>query len=88
MNMTLGREGLATELRLAIAEIAEVDSEEIGPKTEFMSDLDMDSLMALELLAMLEKRYGIQIPEELLPSLNTLEGVVEVVVSQAQEAGG
>ena len=80
------REDISAELRSVIAEIAEVDPEEIGPKTEFMFDLDMDSLMALELLAMLEKRYGIKIPEELLPSLTTLEGAVEVVVSQAQNA--
>ena len=86
--MKMRREGISAELRSVIAEIAEVDTEEIGPNTEFMSDLDMDSLMALELLAMLEKKYGITIPEELLPSLTTLEGVVEVVVSQAQEAGG
>lgn len=86
--MTLSREDLTAELRSVIAEIAEVDPGEIGPKTEFMFDLDMDSLMALEVLAMMEKKYGIKIPEELLPSLSTLEGAVEVVISQTQSAVG
>jgi acyl carrier protein len=82
MNETVAvqdRERLAAELPRLIAEILEIDPARITPATHFMRDLQMDSLMSLELLAMLEKRYGIRIPEEALPQLATLEGVIGVV---------
>lgn len=73
------RARLAAELPALIAEILEIDAARITPATHFTRDLQMDSLMSLELLAMLEKRYQIRIPEEALPQLATLEGVIGVV---------
>lgn len=78
------RARLAAELPGLIAEILEIEPSRITPATHFMRDLQMDSLMSLELLAMLEKHYGIRIPEEALPQLATLEGVIGVVAALAR----
>jgi acyl carrier protein len=62
-----------------LAEILETDPGDIDPKASFVDDLGMDSMMALEILASIEKRYKIVIPEEKLPQFTSLDKTVEVV---------
>ena len=62
-----------------MAEIMETESEEIKDDAQFVTDLGMDSMMALEVLASLEKKYKIVIPEEELLKFTTLNNTVEVV---------
>jgi acyl carrier protein len=64
------------EIRGLIADILEVPAEEIGGEDSFRDDLDVDSLMALEIVAAVEKKYRIQIPEEELQSVKTLNDTV------------
>ena len=52
---------------------------EIKDDAEFVQDLGMDSMMALEVLASLEKKYKIIIPEEELLKFTTLNNTVGVV---------
>ena len=73
------RAAIAEELKTLVAEIIEVDRSRLTPATNFISDLEMDSLMSLELLTALEKKYAIRIPEEALPEFATLAGVIDVV---------
>jgi acyl carrier protein len=73
---------IAEELKTLVAEIIEVDRSRLTLATHFIHDLEMDSLMSLELLTALEKKYAIRIPEEALPDFATLAGVVEVVSTQ------
>ncbi len=76
------RTAIAEDIRTAIAEIAEVDPGTIGFETSLVHDLEMDSLMSIELLFMLEQRYGIEIPQEVIPSLVTINRIVDVVSSR------
>ncbi|MEN8135898.1 MAG: acyl carrier protein [Thermodesulfobacteriota bacterium] len=73
------QDSIVNELVDIIAEIAEVEPSEIGPKTHFINDLDMDSISSLEIVALLEKRYGIKITEDELPSLATMTGLIELI---------
>ena len=70
---------LTQEIRSMIAEIAERDEEEIKDNLSFVEDLGFDSMMALEILANLEKKYKIKIPEEELTKLDNVSGTVELV---------
>ena len=67
------------ELREMMAEIMESEPEEIKDDAQFVQDLGMDSMMALETLASLEKKYKIIIPEEELLKFTTLSNTVDVV---------
>ena len=67
------------ELREMMAEIMESEPGDIGDDAQFVQDLGMDSMMALEVLASLEKKYKIVIPEEELLKFTTLNKTVEVV---------
>lgn len=71
--------GIKSELKEMMAEIMETELEEIKDDAQFVQDLGMDSMMALEILASLEKKYKIVIPEEDLLKFTTLNNTVEVV---------
>jgi acyl carrier protein len=69
---------LEIEIRDLIAEIIEKEPKEITPDAKFFEDLGVDSMMALEILAAVEKKYRIHIPEEKLTQLVTLRQTVAV----------
>jgi len=70
---------LKQEIAKIIAEILEVEASEIDPNAQFVKDLGMDSMMALEILASIEKKYKVAIPEEMLPKFSTLEETHKIV---------
>ena len=72
-------EKLTQEIRSMVAEIAERDEDEIKDNFSFLDDLGFDSMMALEILANLEKKYKIKIPEEELTKLDNVCGTVKLV---------
>jgi acyl carrier protein len=75
---------LKDELRQIIIEVTEV--EDIPEDTPF-ADLGIDSMMAIEIVADVEKNYDITIAEEELPDLTNLKAVYEKVQQKLSEAG-
>jgi acyl carrier protein len=72
------------KVRELIADIIEVEIEEIQDETRFVEDLGADSLKALELLALLEKEYKIKIPESNLKKLTTLNFTMSVLLENSK----
>ena len=70
---------LESQIKNLIAEIIEKDPSEISPDAKFFEELGVDSMMALEILAGVEKRYKIHIPEEKLAQLTSLNATIAVV---------
>ena len=70
---------LEQDIRELIAEILESEPDSIDGDAGFVKDLGMDSMMALEILAGIEKKYKIVIPEDLLPKFTTLNETVKIV---------
>jgi acyl carrier protein len=66
------------EVRDLIADIIEIPANKIDPDANLVEDLGMDSMMALEILAALEKKYKIKIPEEDLPKITTVSRATEL----------
>jgi len=69
---------LEKELREIIAKIVELEPEKITLEANFVEDLGMDSMMALEILAAMEKKYKIQVPEEKLGQLRSLNDTIKL----------
>ena len=68
------------DVRSLVAEILEEDEpEKIDGNARFVQDLGMDSMMALELLAGIEKKYRIVISEDTLPKFTSLNRTAEIV---------
>lgn len=68
-----------SDMRNLVAEILEKEAQEIDSNAHFVRDLGMDSMMALEILAAIEKKYKIVIPEEMLPKFTSLTETVAIV---------
>lgn len=60
------------EIKKLVADVIEVDENEFDGETKFADDLEVDSMMALEILVAIEKKYKIKIPEERLESITNL----------------
>ena len=67
------------DIRKLVAEVLETDPAEIDGNANFVKDLGMDSMMALEILAGVEKKYRIAIPEDTLPKFTSLNQTVKIV---------
>ena len=67
---------LKDELREIIAEVAEIDE---VPDEALFTDLGIDSMMAIEIVADVERKYEISMPEDELEELVTLNAVYDKV---------
>jgi acyl carrier protein len=67
------------EIKAIVSEILEVEPDEMTRTSLFKEEHDADSLLAIEVLASLEKTLGITIPQENLSRMVNLEGVYAVV---------
>ncbi len=74
----LDARSLEQELRALVAEIVEIEPEKITPEAKFVEDLGMDSMMALEILASIEKKYKLKIPDENLTKITNLNQVIKL----------
>lgn len=72
-------ETIKERVKMQIAEICEVDLDEVTEEADFIDDLGADSLKALELLASLEKEFGIKIPETSLKRMTSLKNTMDVL---------
>ena len=81
----LDTKALENELRAIVSEITETEPEKITPEAKFVEDLGMDSMMALEILASIEKKYKLKIPEEYLGKISTLSGLMEIAKKFIEE---
>ncbi|MEE8190543.1 MAG: phosphopantetheine-binding protein, partial [Candidatus Scalindua sediminis] len=52
---------------------------------DFFKELEIDSLLALEILALIEKKYKIQIPEEKLVDITSLNATIGMTKSVMEE---
>ena len=67
------------DVRALVAEILEAKPDSISPEAHFVKDLGMDSMMALEILASIEKKFRIVIPEEMLAKFTSLQQTSSIV---------
>lgn len=67
------------KIKLIVAEILEVEPENLTETANFAEDYEADSLRAIEVLASLEREFKIEIPQDELPRMVNLAEVRKVV---------
>lgn len=67
------------KLKKVIAEVLNVDPEEITPDTTFMDDLGADSLDVFQIIMGIEEEFDIEIPAEKAEKISTVEEAVELI---------
>ena len=68
-----------------IEEIAGVPADEVTPSKSFVDDLDIDSLSMVEIAVAAQDKFGVEIPDDQLKDLTTVQDVVNYV---SKNAGG
>jgi len=67
------------KLRKVIAEVLNVDPEEITMDTTFTDDLGADSLDVFQIVMGIEEEFDIEIPAEEAEKISTVEEAVELI---------
>jgi acyl carrier protein len=67
------------KLKKVIAEVLNVDPEEITPETTFVDDLGADSLDVFQIVMGIEEEFDIEIPAEKAEKITTVEEAVELI---------
>ncbi|MBV8542184.1 MAG: acyl carrier protein [Pseudonocardiales bacterium] len=74
------------ELRALVADVLELPVEEVTDDADFVNDLEVDSLVALEIAVRLEKKYGVKMTDSELMTLSSLNWVHQLVKSKLDDA--
>ena len=62
-----------------ISEIAEIPLSKLKDDAKFAEDMGVDSMKALEIVAAVEKKLKVQIPEDKIPTISTPRDVYNLV---------
>jgi acyl carrier protein len=62
-----------------IDEIAGVPADEVTPDKTFVDDLDIDSLSMVEIAVAAQDKFGVEIPDDQLKDLKTVQDVIDYV---------
>ncbi|MBI5416506.1 acyl carrier protein [Candidatus Poribacteria bacterium] len=65
------------EVKKLVSEITEIPMEKLTPTANFIDDLGMDSLKAIEIIAAFEKKYRVIIPENDIQKIKNLKKLTE-----------
>ena len=66
-----------------IEEIAGTPADEVTPSANFVEDLDIDSLSMVEIAVAAQDKFGVEIPDEQLKDLKTVQDVVNFVAKSS-----
>jgi len=66
-----------------VEEIAGVPAADVTPNKSFVDDLDIDSLSMVEIAVAAQDKFGVEIPDDQLKNLTTVQDVVTFVAKDA-----
>ena len=69
-----------------VDEVAGVPADQVTPEKTFADDLDIDSLSMVEIAVAAQDKFGVQIPDDHLRDLKTVQDVIDYVRRSAVAA--
>jgi acyl carrier protein len=67
------------DVKKLVGEIAEVPAAKLKDNASFYDDLGVDSIKALEIVASIEKKFKVRIPESKIPTIHSLQDVYDIL---------
>ena len=67
------------KLQKIIAEVLNVDTEEVTPETTFVDDLGADSLDVFQIMMGIEEEFDIEVPADEVEQLESVGDAVELI---------
>ena len=77
--MAMTDQEILTGLAEIIDEVAGVPADQVTPDKTFVDDLDIDSLSMVEIAVAAQDKFGVEIPDEQLKDLKTVQDVIDYV---------
>ena len=77
--MAMTEQEILTGLGEIIDEIAGIPADQVSPEKSFVNDLDIDSLSMVEIAVAAQDKFGVEIPDDELKNLKTVQDVVNYV---------
>lgn len=72
-------EQIFEKVKTIIVEQLGVEEDTVKPESEFLDDLGADSLDIVEFIMALEEEYGLEIPDEDVEKIVTVNDIVEYI---------
>jgi len=69
---------LEQEIRTLVSKIIKRDENKIDPNANIFSEYGVDSLLGVEILAGLDKKYGLDVPEEKIRQIKSLNDIIKL----------
>jgi acyl carrier protein len=86
-NGHVSEEQIRMAIKRLIAQVTEREPEEIPDQASFKDELGVDSLMAMEVMVAVDKKFNIDIPEEEFNSITNVEEAVAMVTRYLPASG-
>jgi acyl carrier protein len=86
MSGTERRTEIVEKVKAIISEQLGVDEAEITPSASFTDDLGADSLDQVELVMALEEAYGLEIGDEDVEDMKTVQNAIDYIDKNAKHA--
>jgi acyl carrier protein len=77
--MAMTDQEIQTGLAEIIDEVAGVPADQVTPEKTFVDDLDIDSLSMVEIAVAAQDKFGVEIPDDQLKDLKTVQDVIDYV---------
>ena len=77
--MAMTEQEILAGLGEIVDEIAGVPADQVTPDKSFVDDLDIDSLSMVEIAVAAQDKFGVEIPDDELKNLKTVQDVVVFV---------
>jgi acyl carrier protein len=78
--MVLTEQEILSGLVEILDEVVGVPADQVTPEKTFIDDLDIDSLSMVEIAIAAQDRFGVEIPDERLAELTTVQDVIDYVL--------
>lgn len=75
------------ELRRTVADVLDVDVSDVTDDAHFVNDLEVDSLIALEVMVVLERKYHVKLVESELREVTTLDRAYSLLAGKLRDRG-
>jgi acyl carrier protein len=84
--MAITEQEILTGLGEIVDEVAGVPADQVTPDKTFVDDLDIDSLSMVEIAVAAQDKFGVEIPDDQLKDLKTVQDVIDYVRRSAVSA--
>jgi len=73
---------LEKEVRELVGRVIKMDPTKISPDANIFTAYHVDSLLGVEILAALDKKYGLDVPDDKIRQIKTLNDIIRLTREQ------